>query len=385
MNRRAFLRHSATAAAGAFGALRLAPLAIAAGRPHAGAQSAAPGAWDMASRKLLVIDGCGAINAQDVPLKPQILREALDSGVTAVNWTVSEPDFEATVGNIAFVQSLVDSDPAHFCVIRRHADIARAAEDRSIGVILGFQHPGPIEPDLARLEMFRGLDVLIMQLTYNNRGLYGDGCLEPANAGLSKLGRAAVERMNTLGIAVDLSHCGQRTTAEGIQASKKPVLITHAGCAAVHPHPRNKDDRELKALAERGGVIGIYFMPYLVASPITPAREHVLAHLDHALRVAGTEHVGIGSDGSLNTVLDTPEQRKRIQDDMARRQKLGIAAPEEDRPPFCPDLNTPRRLEIIADGLAKQGYSAGVIEGVLGKNFARALGEIWQAPVAHTS
>jgi len=125
-------------------------------------------------------------------------------------------------------------------------------------------------------------------------------------------------------------------------------------------------------------------MPYLVASPITPAREHVLAHLDHALRVAGTEHVGIGSDGSLNTVLDTPEQRKRIQDDMARRQKLGIAAPEEDRPPFCPDLNTPRRLEIIADGLAKQGYSAGVIEGVLGKNFARALGEIWQAPVAHT-
>jgi len=122
-----------------------------------------------------------------------------------------------------------------------------------------------------------------------------------------------------------------------------------------------------------------------VASPITPAREHVLAHLDHALRVAGTEHVGIGSDGALNTVLDTPEQRKRIQDDMARRQKMGIAAPEEDRPPFCPDLNTPGRLEIIAEGLAKQGYSAAVIEGVLGKNFDRVLGEIWQPPVAHSS
>src|SRR5262249_8980263 len=153
--------------------------------------------------------------------------------------------------------------------------------------------------------------VLIMQLTYNNRGLFGDGCLEPGNAGLSRVGRKAVAKMNELGVAIDLSHCGQRTTAEGIEISTKPVLITHAGCNAIHQHPRNKDDRELRALADRGGVIGIYFMPYLVASPTSPTREHVLQHLDHALKVAGTDHVGIGTDGILNTWPETPEQAKK--------------------------------------------------------------------------
>lgn len=183
--------------------------------------------------------------------------------------------------------------------------------------------------------------------------------------------------MNELGVAIDLSHCGQRTTAEGIEVSQKPVLITHAGCNAIHQHPRNKDDRELKALADRGGVVGIYFMPYLVASPTSPTREHVLQHLDHALKVAGTEHVGIGSDGILNTWPETPEQAKKWQEHIASRAKQGIAAPEEDRPPYSPDLNTTKRMEIVAAGLTKRGYSADVVEKVMGKNFDRAFREIW--------
>ena len=138
-----------------------------------------------------------------------------------------------------------------------------------------------------------------------------------------------------------------------------------------------EDDRELKALADRGGVFGIYFMPYLVASPISPAREHALAHLDHALKVCGTDHVGIGSDGVIDTFRDTPEQRKQLADDMATRKKLGIAAPEEDRPPYSPDLNTPDRMQIIAAGLQERGYSEDVVEKVMGKNFYRAFGEIW--------
>jgi len=376
MNRRTFLLNSAATA----GSLGLASTAVA--RDSQGAAASATPTWDMPSRKLLVIDGCGGIAAQDLPLKPELLRECLDSGVTAFNWTVSQGSFEDTVENIAFVQALAAGDPEHFILVRRHSDIARARQARAIGLIMGFQDASTVEPDLDRIDTFYRLGVRIIQLTYNNRGLYGDGCLEPGNAGLSKLGRAAVERMNALGVAVDLSHCGQRTTADGIEASKKPALITHAGCAAVHPHPRNKEDRELKALADRGGVVGIYFMPYLVASPTSPAREHVIAHLDHALKVAGANHVGIGTDGSLNTVPDTPEQRKRIQEEMDRRKKLGVAAPEEDRPPYSPDLNTTRRLEIIADGLQKKGYSAEVVENVLGNNFNRALGEIWKDPAA---
>ena len=371
MNRRKFLLTSAVTAA-----------TLPFSRLHA-AQTPTP--WNLSSRNHFIIDACGGINTENIPLKSEILQQCLDTGVTAINWTVSDVSLEGTLGNMGFVESLAEVDPAHFLIVRRHADIARAAQSRAIGIIMGFQDPGPIDPSLDRLEMFRRLGVLIMQVTYNNRGLYGDGCLEPGNAGLSKLGRAAIARMNELGIAVDLSHCGQRTTAEGIAASQKPPLITHSGCAVVHAHPRNKEDREIKAMADHGGVMGIYFMPYLVASPISPAREHVLAHLDHALKVAGTDHVGIGSDGSLNTVPDTSESRKQIQEGMERRKKLGIAAPEEDRPPYSPDLNTPARLEIIASGLQSKGYSTEVVEKVLGKNFNRAFGEIWNVPLPQPS
>ena len=328
-------------------------------------------------RKWLVIDALAGINLDDLPIKQQVLQQALDSGVTGINWTVSSPDYESTVDAISFVEGLVESEPTHFMIVRQQEDLEQAKQKNKIGIILGFQHPQPIEPDLKRIATFRRLGVRVMQLTYNKRGVYGDGCLEPANAGLSKAGHAAVARMNALGVAVDLSHCGQRTTAEGIEASSKPVVITHAGCSAVHKHPRNKDDRELRAMADRGGVVGIYFMPYLVASPTPPTRQHVIEHLDHALKVCGTEHVGIGSDGVLDSFPDTVEQRKAFAADMANRKKLGIAAPEEDRPPFSPDLNTPQRMEIVAAGLQKKGYSEEVIENVMGKNFYRVFGEIW--------
>jgi membrane dipeptidase len=372
MDRRAFLVNSAQLA----GMMKLAPASLFAQRAQ---DTAIPSAIHDLYGKALIIDACGAINADsfDLPIKPEITKQAIESGVTAINWTVSLTEFEDTVSYIAYVQGLAESDPTHWTIIRRHSDLDHAKREQKIGIMLGFQETTCLGTNLDRVETFRRLGVRIIQLSYNNRGLYGDGCLEPGNAGLSKLGRAAVAKMNELGIAVDLSHCGQRTSAEAIEASTKPVLFTHTGCAAVHPHPRNKEDRELRALADRGGVAGIYFMPYLVASPISPTREHALQHLDHALKVCGADHVGIGSDGILGTFPDTPEQRKAFDEHIASRKKSGIAAPEEDRPPYSPDLNRTDRLEIIAAGLSKQSYSSDVIEKVLGKNFYRALGEIW--------
>jgi membrane dipeptidase len=369
MDRRAFLVNSAQIAC----LLKLAPTSVLA--QEAAVTPAIAGLYP----KTLVIDACAAIRVDslDLPIKPEITKQAIESGVSAINWTVSLPEFEDTVSFIAFIEGLAESDPAHWLVVRRHSDLDRAKREQKIGIMLGFQETQCLGANLDRVEVFRRLGVRIIQLTYNNRGLYGDGCLEPGNAGLSKLGRAAVAKMNELGIAVDLSHCGQRTTAEAIEASTKPVLFTHTGCYAVHPHPRNKEDRELRALADHGGVAGIYFMPYLVASPISPTREHALQHLDHALKVCGADHVGIGSDGILDTYPDTPEQRKAFQEHIASRKKAGIAAPEEDRPPYSPDLDRTDRLQIIATGLSKRGYSSDVIEKVLGKNFYRAFGEIW--------
>ena len=217
----------------------------------------------------VAIDALANPGAMNVPWPPRgPLTEAqraniARSGLTALNVTVSGGDFESTVENIALWTAEAARYPQLLSIVRRHDDIARARKDGTLGLILGFQDTEMLERDLSRLDTFRQLGVLIVQLTYNIRNLIGDGCLEPGDAGLSEFGREAVARMNALGMAVDLSHCGTRTTATGIAASTKPPLITHSGCREVYRHPRSKEDRELKAMADKGGVLGIYLMPFL--------------------------------------------------------------------------------------------------------------------------
>jgi membrane dipeptidase len=331
-------------------------------------------------KNAVVIDSlCAPFTDMDAPLTPEVLAAARQSGVTAINFTISDPTFEGTVANIAVIETLIDQHPESFLIVRRHSDIACAKRENKIGIMPGFQYTAFLEEKPERIETFRQLGVRIMQLTYNNRSIFGDGCLEPGNAGLSKAGIAAVKKMNDLGVAVDLSHSGYRTTAEAIAESAKPVLITHSGCAAIYAHPRNKPDEILKSLADRGGYFGVYLMPYLVASPTVPTRDHVLGHIIHAINVCGTDHVGIGSDGSIQKTILTAEQKAAFDQDIARRKKLGIGAPGEDRYPYVPDLNGPDHMEIIATELAKRGQPSATIEKVLGQNFQRVIGEIWGA------
>jgi membrane dipeptidase len=329
-------------------------------------------------KNAIVIDSlCGPFIAMDVLPSAKTLAAVRQSGITAINYTVSVSSFEDTINILANLQDLVDHYPDVLVIVRRYSDIIRAKRENKIGIMPGFQETSFLEADPDRIATFRRLGVRIMQLTYNNRSIFGDGCLEPGNAGLSKAGIAAVKKMNDLGVAVDLSHSGYRTTAEGIAESAKPVLITHSGCAAVYPHPRNKPDEILKSLADHGGYFGVYLMPYLVASPTVPTREHVLDHIMHAINVCGADHVGIGSDGSIHKTVLTDEQKAAFDQDIARRKKLGIGAPGEDRYPYVPDLNGPDHMEIIATELSKRVQPASVIEKILGANFQRVIGEIW--------
>ena len=329
-------------------------------------------------KNAIVIDSlCAPFVDMDAPPTAGVLAAVQQSGITALNFTVSEPTFETTVGSIAALEMLAEQHPDIFLIVRRHSDIARAKRENKVGIMPGFQYTAFLEESPERIQMFRHLGVRIMQLTYNNRSIFGDGCLEPGNAGLSKAGVAAVKKMNDLGVAVDLSHSGYRTTSDGITESVKPVLVTHSGCAAVYAHPRNKPDEILKSLADRGGYFGVYLMPYVVASPTVPTREHVLDHVVHAINVCGADHVGIGSDGSIEKTVLTDEQKGAFDKDIARRKQLGIGAPGEDRYPYVPDLNGPDHMEIIATELAKRGQPASVVEKVLGANFQRVIGEIW--------
>ncbi len=329
-------------------------------------------------QKSIVIDTlCAPFTSDEGTPDPAMIEVVRRSGMTAIDFTVSAPTFDGTIDNLAYVDTLVEKCPDVFTVVRLHSDIARAKREGKIGIMPGFQYTTFLEDDPARIETFRQLGVRIMQLTYNNRSIFGDGCLEPGNAGLSKAGHAAIKKMNEIGVAVDLSHSGYRTTSEAIAASQKPVLITHSGCAAVYAHPRNKPDEVMKALADRGGYFGVYLMPYLVASPTVPTREHVINHVLHAINVCGADHVGIGSDGSIQAVSLTPEQQKAFDEDIAHRKKLGIGAPGEDRYPYVPDLTGPDHMEVIAAELQKRGQPSAVIEKVLGANFQRVIGEIW--------
>ncbi|HUB02250.1 MAG TPA: membrane dipeptidase [Terriglobales bacterium] len=326
----------------------------------------------------IVIDSlCAPFTDMDTPPSPEALASVRQSGITAINLTISEQGFEETVTNLAKLQGLVARYPDVFMIVSRYSDIARAKRESKIGIMPGFQYTTFLEENPERIATFRQFGVRIMQITYNNRGLFGDGCLEPGNAGLSKAGIAAIRKMNELGVAVDLSHSGYRTTSEAIAQSAEPVLISHSGCAAVYAHPRNKPDDILKSLADRGGYFGVYLMPYLVASPTVPTREHVLNHLVHAINVCGADHVGIGSDGSIQKTVLTPEQKAAFDQDIARRKQLGIGAPGEDRYPYVPDLNGSDHMQVIADELAKHGQPSAVIEKVLGANFQRVIGEIW--------
>jgi membrane dipeptidase len=309
----------------------------------------------------------------------EITKLIRDSGVTVLKATLGGAigNFEMAVEEIAQAEQLMEKRADLFVNVRTAADFDRARKEQKLGVIYSFESPNMLEDKIDRIGLFRGLGVRVMQLTYNRRTPFGVGCLDGDTDGLTDLGRKAIAKMNEVGVALDLSHSNTQTTADGIAASSKPPLITHAGCRAVYQHPRNKEDRELKAIADKGGVVGIYMLPYLTASPKQPMRDDYLQHLEHALKVCGEDHVGVGSDVPFFTVDDN--DLAEMKQAAEKRKADGIAAPGEDRPPYIPDLNTPRKMEFIADALLRRGHKGAVVEKILGANFRRVFGEIWTA------
>ncbi|MEQ8329182.1 MAG: membrane dipeptidase [Longimicrobiales bacterium] len=374
MDRRGFVRSAAGAAAASW--LPLEPL-----RAHASTRRW-PGYDDA-----MVIDALAGplqfnIPQEGLPLSAEARADIAASGITALNLTVgvvgaTAPDpFEGSVARIAGWEQAVDANPDLLVRVRTHDDLQGARESGRLGLIYGFQDAVPLEGRLDRLELFHGLGVRIVQLTYNDRNRLGDGCLEPADGGLSRLGVDAVRRMVELGILVDLSHCGHRTTVDGIQAAEGPVAITHSGCADLFAHPRNKPDTTLRLLAERGGVFGVFLMPFLNPAG-APTTDDVIRHLEHALNVCGEDHVGIGSDQGIRPLQVDGAFQAQFEAVSERRRAMGIAAPREDTIPYVPELNHPRRMEMVADALAARGHPHRVVEKVLGANWARLLGEVW--------
>jgi membrane dipeptidase len=350
-------------------------------------QGGAAAFTDASYAAAIVIDALGGPGEPgakpETPLSANALDDVHASGLTAVNLTVSgvgsySKDYDTTIRNIAFWNAQIAAHPEVLLLVRKSADISEAKRSKRLGVVFGFQDATPIGEDLERIDMFAELGVRVFQLTYNRRNLVGDGCLEPGNAGLSKFGQSYIERLNERRLLVDLSHGGERTTREAIAASKVPVAISHTGCAALATLPRNKTDAELKLLADKGGVVGIYLMPFL-RSAGQPTAEDLVRHIEHAVDVCGEDHVGIGTDGTISAVNFNAEFRKKFADEVAERRAAGISAPGEraDVYTFLPDLNSADRFKRIGALLSNRGFAEARIGKILGANFARLFAAVW--------
>ena len=360
-------------------------LAALAARSTAGAETA-----ESLYASAIAIDGLGSPGSLETergePLTPAEVRDVSGSGLTAVHVTVGEVGtlprlaaFESVVDAISRWEGEIDRHPEVFARVRSVADIEAAKAAGRTGLIYGLQDGVCFEDDLDRLDVLHRLGIRVVQPTYNRRNLLGDGCMEPANAGLSRDGRAAIERLNALGIMVDMSHCGRRTTADAFDASTKPVSFTHTGCYALAEHPRHRTDDEIRRASDSGGVTGIFVMPYL-AKGRQPAAADVLRHLQHAIDVGGEDHVSIGTDGNVSPSVLTPEYVAAFRESVRRRKELGIAAPFETEEGylFAKDLNTPRRFETLADLMLAAGFSETRVEKVLGGNLLRVFGDCWR-------
>jgi membrane dipeptidase len=336
----------------------------------------------------MVIDALGGIGDPDPSALPdgepslRLLRDLQASGLTAVSVTLSVGStgdrIAKAIRRIAVLDEKIAAAPSVLMRIRTAADLTSAKATRRLGVIFNVQDTSLLENDLTRVAMLRSLGLRVMQMTYNTRNLVGDGCLERADGGLSNLGRELVVELARQRVVMDLSHSGPATIAEAIQAAKAPLVISHTGCRDLHDHPRNVYDTELRALVTKGGVVGIYWMPFLVPRG-NATKMDLIRHIEHAVNVCGEDHVGLGTDGNISATVIDEEYREGMRQEHENRVAQGIAAPGEsaEMHQFILEYNEPRRFLKLAEDLDARGWPTRRIDKLLGGNFARVYSEVW--------
>jgi membrane dipeptidase len=328
-------------------------------------------------RNALIIDGLNFHGDGD----PAVLR---DAGITAVNLTVShfEADFEQTMDGMADWLAVMNRPGSGWRKVEKAADIKACHRDGKVGLIMGWQNLRPIADKLDRLVLLKTVGLRVAQLTYNRRNFLGDGCLEPEDGGMSAMGGDAVRLMNELGIAIDLSHVGQRTSVMAAEASSKPVLATHANARSVTPALRNKSDDAIRAIAATGGVIGVsnYGPMCWDGDPKRhPSLDDFERHLDFIVDLVGIDHVGLGTDMPAVADLDTVAHITKftLGTFPAAIAKYAEAFSNDIRARYLSDCSSHSDLSKITQRLQQRGWSDADILKFLGGNFLRAFGDIW--------
>lgn len=293
-------------------------------------------------------------------------ESCLAHGVEAIHITLNNfrginpvPDLRHSLNELAAYRKHLASLAQLVRMVETFDDFEKARGEKKLAVVMGYQNVPGVERDLHLLSLFHGEGVRVVQIAHNIRNLYGDGCAEPADAGLSTLGKELVAALDELRIVIDLSHVGNRSGLDAIRLSKHPVSVTHANAYALCPNMRNKSDELLDATKVRGGVIGITYLPPLVRMPgETPAAADVVAHIAYCAKRIGAEHVGIGSD----FITDQPAER--YQEFMRKPEVYGTW-------PWRYPVNDLRQQQELLESLLTAGLSRTQVEGIARDNFLR--------------
>ena len=327
-------------------------------------------------QEAVVIDGLNVSNWDS----PAVVESLHAGGVTAFNATIATlENYPQTLDNIAAWLQRFRTYEETLIQVKNVDDILQAKRENKVGVILGFQNATPIENDLDRLDLFHALGVRIIQLTFHERNLLGSGCYERRDDGLSHFGVDAIEDMNRLGILIDLSHVGVRSTMEAIEASDRPVAITHANAKSYYDVPRNKTDDALKRVAARGGVIGATAITAFLRTGFESTLADYIDAIDDMVARVGVDHVGFATDFTqdqpesfgryIGSQQGTKYPAKFV--DLSRSQRDGLRYPL--------GLESPAEMPNLAGALLGRGYSPADVDKILGGNWLRLFREIWGA------
>lgn len=321
-------------------------------------------------RDAIVIDGLNVCNWSRT-----IFEEWRQGGVTAVN--CASVAWENLEGGLCYVSDWKRRCAEHADLIvlgRSLADIRRAKAEGRTAVILGWQNTSPIEDKLDYIGIFADLGVRVMQLTYNTQNYSGAGYLEAMDGGLTGFGHDVVAEMNRVGVLCDLSHVGDRTSADAIAASTRPVAFSHVLPRALKDVRRNKPDALLRAVAEKGGIVGISLFAPGLAAGNEATIDDVIAAMEYAIGVAGEDHVGIGTDFSLDHPRPGPYMEWVNRDKGYGRLLTEFAHAKVSKPRGIERLH---EMPNLAEAMARRDWSEARMRKVLGDNWLRVLQDVW--------
>jgi len=291
------------------------------------------------------------------------------AGVTCISLTVAAGRSDDFVDTLDWTQRLRRQIPAHPMtrLVGSVADIRACHRDNKLGLYFNFQDAGPMGRNLDRVQFFYDLGVRQVGLAYNLRNFVGDGGAEEANGGLSRFGRALVKEMNRVGIIVDGSHAGHRTTMEAIELSTKPFIFSHSNPFTVRPHYRSVKDDQMKAAAATGGTVGINGVGYWTGD-IDATTESIFRCVDYAVSLIGEDHVHLGFDyvWDLDLLIGWVHGASLMWPPFEGEEmvKHNYAGPEQ--------------IVDLVEHMVRHGYGDGVIRKILGENYLRVAGAVWQ-------